>query len=224
MPGAWTFVDIGTFWHPAISFWQCRTLSADKLGRGRYSMIWWYSCLNWLFSILRLIDFLMHSPLAASSRHLDPVLHQTEAEAKRQSYMNSWRLSILLSICPWFSFLLIERWRHGPRAGWSGRSRRSKTCWRWRRHWRRRSLGEVEKGPVGVTGDQVPISGTRVRHVPLKSNVHSTPRIEETEVQPLSELASSTYYSNQILQRSGKEVDSVYVCRIFGVEKVCSDI
>ena len=136
----------------------------------------------------------MHSPLAASSRHLDPVLHQTEAEAKRQSYMNSWRLSILLSICPWSSFLLIERWCHGPRAGWSGRSRRSKTCWRWRRHWRRRSLGEVEKGPVGVTGDQVPISGTRVRHVPVKSNVHSTPRVKETketEVQPLSELASS---------------------------------
>lgn len=45
---------------------------------------------------------------------------------------------------------------------------------------------------MGVTGDQVPISGTRVRHVPLKSNVHSTPRVKETEVQPLSELASST--------------------------------
>eukprot|EP00434_Breviolum_minutum_P010203 symbB.v1.2.009004.t1/scaffold565.1/size187815/17 len=32
------------------------------------------------FLLTVLIDFLMHSPLAASSRHLDPVLHQTEAE------------------------------------------------------------------------------------------------------------------------------------------------
>ena len=42
-----------------------------------------------------------------------------------------------------------------------------------------------------ISGDQVPISGTRVQHVPLMSNVHSTPWVKETEVQPLSELASS---------------------------------
>ena len=158
MPGAWTFVDVGTFWHQAISFWQCRTLGADKLERGQICV---YSCFNWLshiVSILRLIDFLMHSPLAASSRHLDPVLHQTEAEAKRQSCKRRLSVSVGWKLRPWTG------------AGWSGRSSRSKTCWRWRRHWRCCSLGEVEEGPVGVTGDPVAISGTGARHVSLESN------------------------------------------------------
>ena len=36
---------------------------------------------------------------------------------------------------------------------------------------------------MGVTGDPVAISGTGVRHVSLKSNVHPTPLVKGTEVQ-----------------------------------------
>ena len=88
-------------------------------------------------------------------------------------------------------------WKLTPwtRAGWSGRSHRSKACWRWRRQWRRRSLGEVEKGPLGVTGDLVAISGTRVRHVPLKSNVHSTVQLlSEWQAVLLQQPDSSTIW------------------------------